>query len=140
MRAQTGAMKFGNDWPGLFIRGDDCMGLKTVISAYLNDPGNPMFKAQVYEMIELLNEPLISNDSPQLMKDATDCSAETLQSIVDSWRPEPSGDGYYWMKTEVNTTVIIEIKNGVILTMGNQYNIKYSKENGWKFKKIHMPQ
>ena len=24
-RVETGAVQFGNDWPGLFIRGDDCI-------------------------------------------------------------------------------------------------------------------
>ncbi len=26
-RIETGAIRFGDDWPGLFIRGDNCMGL-----------------------------------------------------------------------------------------------------------------
>jgi len=26
-RVETGAVQFGEDWPGLFVRGDDCMGL-----------------------------------------------------------------------------------------------------------------
>lgn len=25
-RVETGAVQFGEDWPGLFIRGDNCMG------------------------------------------------------------------------------------------------------------------
>ena len=27
-RVETGAVQFGNDWPGLFIRGDDCLQLQ----------------------------------------------------------------------------------------------------------------
>jgi hypothetical protein len=30
-RVETGALRFGDDWPGLFIRGDDCFLLKQCI-------------------------------------------------------------------------------------------------------------
>lgn len=32
-RVETGAIRFGDDWPGLFVRGDDCMGLVASLSA-----------------------------------------------------------------------------------------------------------
>jgi hypothetical protein len=31
-RVESGPVQFGNDWPGLFIRGDDCFGLANAIS------------------------------------------------------------------------------------------------------------
>ncbi len=31
-RVETGAIQFGGDWPGLFIRGDDAMGLVGAIN------------------------------------------------------------------------------------------------------------
>ncbi len=34
-RPKTGAMRFKNDWPGLFVRGDDCMHLSHAISEIL---------------------------------------------------------------------------------------------------------
>lgn len=38
-RIETGAVQFGEDWPGLFIRGDNAMGIALhidTISAFLN--------------------------------------------------------------------------------------------------------
>ncbi|TKJ32183.1 MAG: hypothetical protein CEE38_23565 [Planctomycetes bacterium B3_Pla] len=32
-RIKTGAMRFEGDWPGLFIRGDDCMALFDLVNA-----------------------------------------------------------------------------------------------------------
>lgn len=34
-RVETGPVQFGNDWPGLFIRGDDCIALKCEIEKLL---------------------------------------------------------------------------------------------------------
>ena len=31
-RVETGAVKFGNDWPGLFIRGDDAFYLEQILN------------------------------------------------------------------------------------------------------------
>ena len=35
-RVETGAVQFGDDWPGLFIRGDDSFNLAIQISIILN--------------------------------------------------------------------------------------------------------
>jgi len=32
-RIETGAVQFNDDWPGLFIRSDDCLDLANTISA-----------------------------------------------------------------------------------------------------------
>jgi hypothetical protein len=32
-RVETGAVQFGDDWPGLFIRGDDCMVLRIALES-----------------------------------------------------------------------------------------------------------
>ena len=37
-RVETGGIQFGNDWPGLFIRGDDCIFLKMSLECLINDP------------------------------------------------------------------------------------------------------
>lgn len=34
-RIETGAVQFGNDWPGLFVRGDDAFGVAMDIDAIL---------------------------------------------------------------------------------------------------------
>jgi len=35
-RVETGAVQFGDDWPGLFVRGDDCIQLALTLSAALD--------------------------------------------------------------------------------------------------------
>ena len=37
-RVETGAVKFGDDWPGLFVRGDDAFQLAQAIKDVLADP------------------------------------------------------------------------------------------------------
>ncbi|KKM72098.1 hypothetical protein LCGC14_1423990 [marine sediment metagenome] len=41
-RVETGPVRFGDDWAGLFIRGDDAFGLALQIVGALN--GNPLYK------------------------------------------------------------------------------------------------
>jgi hypothetical protein len=42
-RVETEAIQFNNDWKGLFIRGDDCIELLTIINAYLEKGGNAWY-------------------------------------------------------------------------------------------------
>jgi hypothetical protein len=39
VRMETGMMRFGDDWPGLFIRGDDAIGLMLSVRATLDFAG-----------------------------------------------------------------------------------------------------
>lgn len=41
-RLNTGAVQFDNDWPGLFIRGDDCMELRFIIKNILAENPKPL--------------------------------------------------------------------------------------------------
>jgi len=34
-RVETGPIRFGNDWPGVFIRGDDCAGYSLALKEML---------------------------------------------------------------------------------------------------------
>lgn len=36
-RPETGTMQFGDDWPGVFIRGDDAFAFATAIRSVLNE-------------------------------------------------------------------------------------------------------
>lgn len=42
-RVETGPVQFGDDWPGLFIRGDNAFGMKMVIDSAITqlDMTNP---------------------------------------------------------------------------------------------------
>ena len=37
-RVETGPIRFGDDWPGLFLRGDTCIYLKTALDKVLGMP------------------------------------------------------------------------------------------------------
>lgn len=55
-RVETGAVQFGDDWPGLFIRGDDAAYMRFILEGIANDLENkPIasdFLAQFIEIIE----------------------------------------------------------------------------------------
>lgn len=57
-RLETGAVQFGNDWPGVFIRGDEAIGLAASIdAAQCNDmlPCNGPGAVLLQRVIDLLN-------------------------------------------------------------------------------------
>lgn len=39
-RVETGAVQFGDDWPGLFIRGDDCAAMAFSVQSIIRLIGN----------------------------------------------------------------------------------------------------
>lgn len=43
-RPETGVIKFGDDWPGIFIRGDDAHGFKCMLEDILSRINNPKKK------------------------------------------------------------------------------------------------
>lgn len=58
-RVETGAIQIGDDWPGLFVRGDDCFGyalhLEQVIESYSTDrEGDVIALAGVSGLLNLL--------------------------------------------------------------------------------------
>ena len=48
-RAETGPMAFGNDWPGIFIRGDNAGYYSMILSQYLKNPEGNHFGKQMLE-------------------------------------------------------------------------------------------
>jgi hypothetical protein len=64
-RVETGPVKFGDDWPGLFIRGDQCIELREVLQGALDQMAMPdrlqEIKLQYY--IESCDEVIINGGS-----------------------------------------------------------------------------
>lgn len=66
-RVETGAVQFGEDWPGLFIRGDNCiyysMCLQTVLRLLKELPADKLVDAiaigNVRSLAELMTTPLV---------------------------------------------------------------------------------
>lgn len=60
-RVETGIVQFGNDWPGVFIRGDNAMGYALSLeNLFTNDRDgfpmvDPLQKINVDELIKLLH-------------------------------------------------------------------------------------
>jgi hypothetical protein len=50
-RTETGKMQFEDDWPGVFIRGDDALGYAAVIRRLFAVPG-PLYDGSNHEMFE----------------------------------------------------------------------------------------
>jgi len=58
-RLETGAVRFGEDWPGVFLRGDDCFGLALTIEDTLREikrlPGfNPLHVSYLEGLLKTL--------------------------------------------------------------------------------------
>lgn len=54
-RMETGNIQFGNDWVGLFLRGDDCAGYSGSFEMILRDPYlNPLARIHLRELLTLL--------------------------------------------------------------------------------------
>jgi hypothetical protein len=56
-RVETGPIQFGNDWPGVFIRGDEAAGLSLTLSAMLEmiPKEQAILILQISSLINLLN-------------------------------------------------------------------------------------
>lgn len=54
MRAETGVMQFEDDWPGVFIRGDNAMAYAMQLQAFLDKKGNVLSEAILRNLVDLL--------------------------------------------------------------------------------------
>lgn len=59
-RAETGPMRFGNDWPGIYIRGDNALGMAADLKAIDRYIANGVmvpagFRLAIQEMAKLLD-------------------------------------------------------------------------------------
>lgn len=59
-RAETGAMQFGNDWPGVFIRGDNAMLFSMTLEMVLKNHGERMSPLMERAVLEGLAKTLSS--------------------------------------------------------------------------------
>lgn len=53
-RMETGVVQFGDDWPGLFIRGDNCIGYAAILEESIVDMKDGIHKRYLQEFIKLL--------------------------------------------------------------------------------------
>lgn len=63
-RVETGIIQFGDDWPGIFIRGDNCFGYWLNLEILVNkikkemklDNVHEMYLAQLEDLLNLLKQ------------------------------------------------------------------------------------
>lgn len=71
-RIKTGAMRFRGDWPGLFIRGDDCMGLFDKLNAAFkmaeDDPGEglKLLRKILAKYLKIMKEDVFQFETEEL--------------------------------------------------------------------------
>ncbi len=60
-RIETGAVQFGDDWPGLFIRGDDAFYLRQILESILEYIPENMWAAKIFfdQYIKTINNDVI---------------------------------------------------------------------------------
>lgn len=70
MRPETGIMKFGDDWPGIFIRGDNAAMYSHAIRSWMKNPDDVISGMYVKGLADLLvscvrnSNPLMSDCGP----------------------------------------------------------------------------
>ena len=53
-RVETGVTQFGDDWPGVFIRGDCAFGYAMYLRNFINNEKDEISKASVFGLMSLL--------------------------------------------------------------------------------------
>lgn len=77
-RPETGIMKFGNDWRGVFIRGDSCMGYQLALMQLIESNETPNNTIDIMPLKDLLLLLKTSNENVkveggQYLKDFKNC-------------------------------------------------------------------
>ena len=76
-RVETGAVQFGDDWPGLFIRGDNCIFYAMVLESIIREvealpPTTKMVdyiaRLNVKGLAEMLGEPIVHPHKEDIIK------------------------------------------------------------------------
>jgi hypothetical protein len=80
-RPETGVMQFGDDWPGVFIRGDQAGWMAAALGEMLTGvTPNVLVTAQLWEMYQLLMDSNAQNsitEDLQQLRPYPECVKET---------------------------------------------------------------
>lgn len=69
-------MRFGSDWTGCFVRGDDAFGYACALDQVVGSLEDPIVQAQIQSLIELLRSSTHGDKAPQdnqVLKDFGAC-------------------------------------------------------------------
>lgn len=67
-RVETGPVQFGDDWPGLFIRGDRSGWLSLQLAAFMNGAADHFSRTDVEWLRQLLAKPIVGPAQDVLLK------------------------------------------------------------------------
>jgi hypothetical protein len=70
-RVETGVIQFNDDWPGVFIRGDDCRGFAMAIKTLLEGRTDRLVLMELDSLGRLLDSSCVGVDI-RLWRDAND--------------------------------------------------------------------
>lgn len=62
-RVETGVTRFGDDWPGLFVRGDDCAAYALYLSNVLDGHGSTVDLAMLKVLLVHLRQTNVNETS-----------------------------------------------------------------------------
>lgn len=82
-RVETGAVQFGDDWPGLFVRGDDCFALALAWYTLLR------YCPEVPRPWDITVKPLRALF--ETIADDVDCG-DTVRQLLNQSEPEAQGE------------------------------------------------
>lgn len=77
MRMGTGAVQFGDDWPGVFIRGDNALYYAKLLNDLLDSQPKTISNNVLRDLADLLSECDSNNTSPKHLFDASICIRNT---------------------------------------------------------------
>lgn len=58
-RIETGALQIGDDWPGLFIRGDRCLQLLSLLREVQTGSYDSFYLSQIKELADLIENNVV---------------------------------------------------------------------------------
>lgn len=84
-RVETGAVQFGQDWPGLFIRGDNCIAILMSLHGIQKMLKNvepkgfmeQLYKIQLDSLVKLIAEPIVHPHKEDFLRRFSDTSELT---------------------------------------------------------------
>ena len=69
MRLETGVIQEGDDWPGVFIRGDNAFHYARVLAALIQGTAGELEKRQAKSLLKLLQRSNVqAGEKPQMVK------------------------------------------------------------------------
>ena len=118
-RMETGSVQFGEDWPGVFIRGDHALYLSTIIEFIKDKDLDPITRAGIENLAELLGSADANAFDAEAVKVSNRLTIPTIGSVLtlnEDWTfglyPESRNEKFWNLITGSEYPLF---KNGYVL-------------------------